>query len=108
VDINAGPFAGQRMLLDWKTSKGVYPETACQLAAYQNAEFYIDDDGDEQPMPKVDGLGVVHVQNGVSELCAVNDPIKAWQQFHNVLILARTLDELKTQIAEPVGVGVHV
>jgi hypothetical protein len=108
VDIGAGPFAGQRMLLDWKTSKGVYPETACQLAAYQNAEFYIDDDGAEQPMPEVDALGVVHVQNGVSELCAVNDPGKAWQQFQDVLILARTLDDLKTQIAEPVGVGVHV
>jgi hypothetical protein len=107
VDIGAGPYAGQRMLLDWKTSKGVYPETACQLAAYQHAEFYMDDDA-EHDMPDVNGLGVVHVQNGVSELYAVADPGKAWQQFQDVLTLTRTLDELKTQIGEPVGVGGHV
>lgn len=32
-------MAGQDWLLDVKTGKGVYPEVACQLAAYRAAEF---------------------------------------------------------------------
>jgi len=49
-------------LLDIKTGeKGIWPETALQLAAYRNAEFYVDADGNEQPMPKVDGTAAIHV-----------------------------------------------
>jgi hypothetical protein len=101
VRIGAGPLHGQVMLLDWKTSTNVYGETACQLAAYANAEFYLDDDGNEVQMPPVDGLGVVHVQDGVTELYEVAAPGKAWEQFQNVVIAARTLDEIAKQISTP-------
>jgi hypothetical protein len=49
-----------RLLLDIKTgATGVFSEAALQLAAYRNAEVYIDRNGDEQPMIEVDGCGVI-------------------------------------------------
>jgi hypothetical protein len=52
----------QRWLLDVKTGeKGIFPETAIQLAAYRRAEFYVDGDGNEQPMYQVDNTGAIHV-----------------------------------------------
>ncbi|MDJ0319784.1 hypothetical protein [Pseudarthrobacter sp. PS3-L1] len=52
---------GKLVQIDLKTSKGVYGETALQLAAYARAEFYIDEDGNEQPMPEVFATYVAHV-----------------------------------------------
>jgi len=49
-------------LLDIKTGEtGIYPETALQLAAYRNAEFYIDQNGNEAPMITVGGCAAIHV-----------------------------------------------
>jgi len=49
-------------LLDIKTGeKGIFPETALQLSAYRFAEFYVDQDGNEQPMMAVDHTGAIHV-----------------------------------------------
>lgn len=56
--------AGERevWLCDIKTGeKGIYAETALQLSAYRFAEFYVDQDGNEQPMPKVEGTAAIHV-----------------------------------------------
>src|SRR4029077_11716228 len=50
-------------ILDIKTGKGVYPEHALQLAAYRYAEFYVDPDGDPQPLPQIDRAGVVHLHD---------------------------------------------
>lgn len=52
---------GKLVQIDLKTSKGVYGETALQLAAYARAEFFIDDHGAEQPMPEVHATYVAHV-----------------------------------------------
>jgi len=101
VEFGAGQLKGKRYLLDWKTSKGVYGETAMQLAAYQNAEFYLDDDGNEQAMPEVDGLGVVHVTPDGTDLYLVADPELAWKQFQHVAWIAKQTDAVKSQITEP-------
>lgn len=53
--------AGHVVQIDLKTSKGVYGETAMQTAAYSKAEFYMDSDGNEQPMPTVLRTYVAHV-----------------------------------------------
>ena len=53
-------MAGQRWLLDLKTTRsGIFGETALQLAAYRHAEFYLDADGNEVPMPDVERVGAV-------------------------------------------------
>lgn len=49
------------VLGDNKTGKGVYGETACQLASYERADFIGLPDGTEAPMPQVDECMVLHL-----------------------------------------------
>lgn len=92
---------GERLLMDWKTGKRVYGETALQLAAYRNAEFYLDDEGTEQPVPQVDGLAVVHVTPTGTDVFRIADPDLAWKQFRHVAWVASQVDAIKDQIGEP-------
>jgi hypothetical protein len=92
---------GETLLVDWKTSKGVYGETASQIAAYREAEFYVADDGTEQPMPEVDGLAVVHVTPTGCDLYRVADPEAAWKDALHIFWVAKATDRIKAQITEP-------
>jgi hypothetical protein len=73
---------GRNMLVDYKTGKGAYDEYACQLVAYQRGEFW-DNEGHEAPLPRIDGLAVLHLTPagcGVYEV----DPSKydlCWRTF---------------------------
>lgn len=73
----------RRLLLDVKTNeKGIFGETALQLAAYRYAEFYLDDDGKEQPMVEVDGCGAILVNSDAAKLipCTANeDQLKSFR-----------------------------
>jgi hypothetical protein len=77
-------------LLDFKTSlRGVFMETALQLAAYRYADFYVlDGQVDEQgaavehPMPPVDRCGVVHLRaDGSYELVPAEADERALEVF---------------------------
>lgn len=62
VDAVADLADGQRWLLDLKTTRsGVFRETALQLTAYRNADFYLDSNGEPKllPLPRVDGCAAV-------------------------------------------------
>jgi hypothetical protein len=62
ADITGLSGERERWLLDIKTGeKGIYAEAALQLSAYRNAEYYVDQNGDEQPMIGVDHCGAIHV-----------------------------------------------
>jgi hypothetical protein len=52
---------GAPIMIDLKTSKFVYGETGLQTAAYSLAEFYMDEDGKEQPLPEIVATYVAHV-----------------------------------------------
>lgn len=52
---------GRRLLIDYKTGKGVYPEVGLQLAAYRFAEYMRLPDNSEAPIPPVDGAAVLHL-----------------------------------------------
>jgi hypothetical protein len=93
--------SGERLLMDWKTGKNVYGEVALQLAAYRNAEFYVDENDDEQPVPEVDGLAVVHVTPTGTDVFRIADPDAAWKQFRHVAWVAAQGDLIKNQIGEP-------
>lgn len=73
---------GRNMLVDYKTGKGAYAEYAIQLEAYFRGEFW-DQNGHESPMPRIDGLAVLHLTPagcGVYEV----DPTKRellWRTF---------------------------
>lgn len=51
---------GKPVMIDLKTSKGVYGETALQCAAYSRAEFWMDGEK-EQPFPELAATFVAHV-----------------------------------------------
>lgn len=93
---------GRRVLGDWKTNRsGLFPETACQLAAYRNAEFYVDTDGHEQPMVKVDEVWGVHLRADgytVHPLDAGPDTYKA---FRHMAYVANYAKGMKALVGEP-------
>lgn len=100
-----GPLAGKTVLLDWKTSRGVYGETALQTAAYARAEFYMDGD-DEAPLPPVDATAVVHIQDGLTEmyvLATTSEEIdEAFKVFTHIAYVARKTDWIKSRITTPI------
>jgi hypothetical protein len=49
------------VITDWKTGKSTYPEVALQMAAYGNADFLIDPEGNVEPMPPIDAAAVLHI-----------------------------------------------
>jgi hypothetical protein len=51
---------GRTAMIDLKTGKNAYPDTALQLAAYGRAEFVADPDGSRAPMPAIDDYYVLH------------------------------------------------
>lgn len=100
-------IGGETLLVDLKTSKAIYGETAAQTAAYANAEWYQDDDGGEVPMPQIDGLGAVHVTEAGTQFYRFRDPGGAWKFFQHAAWLAGQMDSLKAQVGEPVEAPVR-
>lgn len=49
------------VIVDYKTSKAVYPSVALQLAAYAHGDRIVDPEGHVEPMPDVDGGAVLHI-----------------------------------------------
>ncbi len=50
-------------VMDYKTSQsGIWPETALQLGLYAGADFYLDGDGEEMPMPDIAAMWGVHLR----------------------------------------------
>lgn len=50
-------------VMDYKTSQsGIWPETALQLGLYAGADFYLDAEGNEVPMPEIEALWGVHLR----------------------------------------------
>lgn len=98
---------GETWLLDVKTASGVYGDNALQLAAYANAEFLQTPEGDEIPMPHIDRLGILHVQDGETQLHTVTDPDAAWKDFLHVQYVGRAKDRIKTflYLDEPLHVA---
>jgi hypothetical protein len=92
---------GRVVMADNKTSNGVYGETALQLAAYNGAEFYQGEDGEECPMPESDGLAVIHITPYGTELYEVQDPAAAWKDWLHVLWTAKAEQRIKDQIGNP-------
>lgn len=86
-------FPGENVpaLLDIKTGRGVYPETALQFSGYANAEFTATpDDPTQHPLPDFKRFGVVHLQpDGTWTLVPyeVGDP--EWSAFLACLALHR-------------------
>jgi hypothetical protein len=94
---------GQPIMLDIKTGKGVFPETALQLAAYARCQLWQPDGKEsEQPMPEVAGLYVAHVLADDVRMVPILDDIdKLFLRFRWALALARWGIEAKED--NPIG-----
>jgi hypothetical protein len=67
-------------LVDYKTSKGVYGETALQCAAYRYAEVMVVD-GEEQPMRPVERVLILHIQPETYDLIPADAGPEAFENF---------------------------
>jgi hypothetical protein len=92
-------IAGRRVLIDYKTGKGVYPEVALQLAAYRHAEFIGAPDGSEIPMPAVDACVVLHIPDeGEYNLIEVRADDEVFQAFKYVREVFRFMEETSKSV----------
>ena len=96
-------LGGRPTLLDYKTGKGVYSETALQLAAYRFAEFIALVDGSEYPMPEVEAAVVLHLPaDGTYELVEVQADGAAFGYFRYAQAIYRWLEQAsKTALLGP-------
>jgi hypothetical protein len=72
-------------LLDIKTSKNVYPETALQCAAYAGAELCVVDN-ELVEFPRIDAIGVVHVTELGTTFYDLGDISAAQAEFAACLV----------------------
>ena len=92
---------GRIPLVDWKTGNNVYGSTALQLMAYARAEFYVDDDWTEQPLPAIDDHLVVHLTSAGYTVHRARSSEDVWQMFLHVATVgrrAKSVDEWLTEI----------
>ena len=102
------PLLGDELvILDYKTSKAIYPEVAAQLAAYANGEEMIDDSGVAQPMPEIKhGVAVRFAIDGTYEVigCDINlgwEYFKAARHLHLMKPKEMLLGRMATPVADP-------
>jgi hypothetical protein len=69
------------VLIDHKTGKNAYPDTALQLAALANADFILSPDGTEMPLPKFDRCGILHIRPRSCRLIPVDHIEEAFSAF---------------------------
>lgn len=82
-------IAGERWLIDYKTGKGIYAESAVQLSAYRNGEFVGMPDGTEAPVPEVERCGVLHLTpTGYSLI-----PVQADERVYRVFLYAQQVQQ---------------
>jgi hypothetical protein len=94
-----------RLLVDYKTGgdleedKGVYPEVALQLVAYDRAEFVGLINGQEVPVPVTDGAVVLHVNAGGWRLVPVDVKREdLWRTFLYVREVYRWKNEISKEV----------
>lgn len=100
-------FGDDLVILDYKTSKAIYPEVAAQLSAYAFAQQYIDESGTVQPMPEIKrGVAVRFAIDGTYEVIEC-DIEKGWQYFqavravHNLPPKPLLIGRMNTPLIDP-------
>lgn len=102
LDLVADLADGRRLLMDVKTTRsGVYGETAYQLAAYRNAEKFIDSEGVGQPMIEVDGCAVIHVRADGYSLIPVKTEGSVLKEFRYISQVAKASKACRKYVGEP-------
>lgn len=97
---------GRVILYDYKTSStGIYQETAFQLTAYRNAEFYLADDGTEQQLPPVDLCAAVWLRPDGYDVVPVESTPQVYKEFRHIYMVAEAAKRAKGSKKTPGYVG---
>jgi hypothetical protein len=94
---------GRRAVIDYKTSKAIYPETGIQLAAYRYAEVFIDQLGDECQMSTLDvdcGYGV-NLRSDGFDVHPLECGPRAYSAFLHLVNLSKIIDDMGEWVGEP-------
>lgn len=85
---------GKVWLLDWKTNKsGPFGDTAFQLAAYRYADFTLDEDGTECPLPAIEECGVIWLRADGYDLHPYHADQGVFRQFLYIQQCARAAED---------------
>lgn len=80
---------GRIILYDYKTgASGIWPETAFQQAAYAHAEFYVAEDGTEQPIPPIDLAAAVWLRPDGYDVIPVRADDAVYADFRHIAWVA--------------------
>jgi hypothetical protein len=91
-----GAWGGVTAMLDFKTGKKAWPETAYQLAAYRFGEFIGLPDGSDVPVPVTQAGGVLHVDHGTTHLIPYRCGLREFEAFtHMVKVAYEVVEETK-------------
>ncbi len=102
LDLIVTDCRGVRWLWDLKvTAKGPYGDTAFQLVSYRFAEFFVDANGDEKPMPPVDRVGVVQIRADGTDLFELPAGEQQFRQFLYIQQVAIAAEESKDFVGPP-------
>lgn len=74
-------IGGKNIILDYKTGKGVYPETALQLVAYARGEFYDAGNAEKGAMPQIDGAAIIHIREKGYAYVTADIGDETWNYF---------------------------
>ena len=84
--------SGHTAMVDWKTSKNVYPEHALQLVAYSNAEWIGDLEGVKRRFPPIDEAHVVHLPGDATYKAY---PVQLTDRAFRTFVALRSLQKWK-------------
>jgi len=93
-----------RVLVDWKTSRGIYGNHALQLPAYRYAEVYLDADGEEHEMVPVENTFILHIKPDDYDLIPITAGPEQFEDFVRILETYRRVvqsDKAKKLIGQP-------
>ena len=75
-------IGGETVVVDFKTTKSVYPEVGLQLAAYRYADHVVRPDGNTVPLPKgITGGAVLHIHEDMYELIPLRCDEAVFEHF---------------------------
>jgi hypothetical protein len=96
-----------RAVLDYKTAaSGIWPDVALQMAAYRNAEVYVDPAGTERSLPDVglsDTAYAVWLRADGYDVYPVNAGPEVFKVFNHLAYVARRTDDKKGVIKTWLG-----
>jgi hypothetical protein len=91
ADLIAELHDGRTAVIDWKTGKRLYPETALQLTAYANGEYLVTNDLEEHEMPDIElGIAVRLTEHGtyIAKEADTSNP-RLWKTFVALRTIAK-------------------